>query len=323
MQRNLHGNHQWGVILAGGDGVRLRSLTRVVSGDERPKQFSPLVGGTTLLTHTRIRAAHNIDRGRTLFVVTKTHERFYAKELEDVPPARMVVQPGNRGTLPAILWSLLRVLRQDSDASVALFPSDHYYSEEHKFMDGVASAFDLARTHPDLVILLGAEAKRPEVEYGWIEPDSAITSESGMPLMRVKRFWEKPSFEVAQELLQRGCLWNTFVMVGSALALVKLIQTAAPAVFGALEPLLSISDLNREAEVMDRVYARIPATDFSKHVLSGNTERLSVANLGDIGWSDLGDPRRLITTLFESGIDNPWVESGSCNQCGVVLGKSA
>jgi len=35
--------HRWGVILAGGEGVRLRNLTRLVSGDDRPKQFCRLI----------------------------------------------------------------------------------------------------------------------------------------------------------------------------------------------------------------------------------------------------------------------------------------
>ena len=39
----------------------------------------------------------------------------------------------------------------------------------------------------------------------------------------------------------------------------------------------------------------------------------------DIRWSDLGDPRRLVTTLFQSGIENPWVTSGCCNHCGAAL----
>ena len=40
--------HEWAVILAGGDGTRLRSLTRRITGDERPKQFCPLIGQNTL-----------------------------------------------------------------------------------------------------------------------------------------------------------------------------------------------------------------------------------------------------------------------------------
>jgi mannose-1-phosphate guanylyltransferase len=32
------------IILAGGDGTRLRALTSKISGDNRPKQFCPLLG---------------------------------------------------------------------------------------------------------------------------------------------------------------------------------------------------------------------------------------------------------------------------------------
>ena len=166
--------HHWGVILAGGDGTRLRSLTRLVSADERPKQFCPLLGGRTLLSQTRLRTARNIDIDRTVFSLTRSHESFYATELAKVPQIRMVVQPSNRGTLPAILWSLLRILRLDKDAVVTFFPSDHFYSEEEKFMAGVAAGFDLARANAQSVILLGAVAKRPESEYGWIEPEAVV-----------------------------------------------------------------------------------------------------------------------------------------------------
>ena len=41
-------NHS-AIILAGGDGTRLKSLTRRITGDERPKQFCPLLDGNTLL----------------------------------------------------------------------------------------------------------------------------------------------------------------------------------------------------------------------------------------------------------------------------------
>ncbi|MDQ2947906.1 MAG: sugar phosphate nucleotidyltransferase [Acidobacteriota bacterium] len=322
IRRNSNEDHRWGVILAGGDGVRLRSVTRLVSGDDRPKQFSPLLGGKTLLAQTRLRTAGSIHRDQTLFVLTRAHEPFYASELETVPASRMVVQPTNRGTLPAILWSLLRIIRLDHKALVVFLPSDHYYSEEEKFMAAIASAFNLAEVDAESVILLGAMAKRPEIEYGWIEADSTIASPFGERLMRVKRFWEKPSYKIAQGLLEQGCLWNTFVMVGSAHAFVDMIRNVFPALYSAFEPILSTTDPEIEARLMRRVYARIPAADFSKQVLSISTDRLAVASFGDIGWSDLGDPRRLITTLFESGIENPWVASGSCNSCGLALSKS-
>jgi mannose-1-phosphate guanylyltransferase len=159
-------DHRWGVILAGGDGTRLRSLTRLVSGDDRPKQFCPLLGERPLLAETRFRIAVRIDCERTTFVLTRAHQAFYDKELEKVPPSRMVVRPSNRGTLPAMLWNLLHVVRSDKHALVAFFRSDHHCSKDDALMNGVASAFGLAESNNQSVILLGAAATHPEIEYG-------------------------------------------------------------------------------------------------------------------------------------------------------------
>src|ERR1051326_3257663 len=180
------GSERWGVILAGGDGARLRSLTRFISGDDRPKQFCPLVGGQTLLNQTRVRIAPSIPADRTLFVLTRAHERFYSKELPDVPAKQLVVQPENRGTLPAIFCALLRIVSRNPAAMVAFFPSDHHYTAEARFMAGVEAAFETVDRDPESVILFGAAALYPEVEYGWIEPEDR----PGGVLPRVKGFWE-------------------------------------------------------------------------------------------------------------------------------------
>lgn len=47
------GENDWAVILAGGDGTRLKALTRRISGDDRPKQFCRILGHETLLKQTR------------------------------------------------------------------------------------------------------------------------------------------------------------------------------------------------------------------------------------------------------------------------------
>src|SRR5438105_15654376 len=74
MLANRNEKHHWGVILAGGDGTRLKSLTHLVSNDDRPKQFCPLLNGKTLLAETRLRIARSVDPGRTLFVLNRAHE---------------------------------------------------------------------------------------------------------------------------------------------------------------------------------------------------------------------------------------------------------
>jgi mannose-1-phosphate guanylyltransferase len=301
--------HRWGVILAGGEGARLRSLTRFVSGEDTPKQFCALLGGRSLLAQTEQRVSRAISVERTVYVLLNSHERFYSKELRNVPPTRMVVQPSNRGTLAAILSSLISIIRQDKDATVAFFPSDHHYAEEERFMSGVDLAFGAAESNPESVILLGVAARHPETEYGWIEATPAISTNSQGGLLKVKRFWEKPSLRTAEGLLERGCVWNTFVMIGRAQAFLDLIRGGAPDIYQQFEVLLKLPESPWSDERLNAIYQRVTPADFSKLVLSARPEGLGVWCLGDVGWSDLGDPRRVMTVLEETGINREWATS--------------
>jgi mannose-1-phosphate guanylyltransferase len=301
MQGSPNHKHRWSVILSGGDGMRLRPLTRVLTGDDRPKQFCRLVGEKTLLAQTRHRLARTVPADRTLLVLTKSHEPFYAVELPEVSPSRMVVQASNRGTLPAILWSLMRIVRLDPQAVVAFFPSDHHYMNEEKFIAEVESAFEAAET-TSCVILLGASATAPEVEYGWIEPEPMATDSR---LLRVRRFWEKPSCQVAQTLLDQGCLWNTFVMVGRADAFLELIRSAEPGLYETFQTTVAQCKTDMNPELMRAVYEQIETADFSKRILSGTTKTLAVLSLGDIGWDDLGDPDRVGAMLSQVRLRKP------------------
>jgi mannose-1-phosphate guanylyltransferase len=86
--------------------------------------------------------------------------------------------------------------------------------------------FESADVHPHLITLLGMAPENPEVEYGWIEPDRPISSKGPFTFYQVRRFWEKPSHVLAAKLMAEGSLWNSFVMVGRAQALLRMTQEA-------------------------------------------------------------------------------------------------
>jgi len=284
---------RWGVILAGGDGFRLRPLTRMIAGDNRPKQFCPVLGQETLLEQTRRRSALVIPPERTLVVVTGAHERFYAPVIADMGSRSVVVQPENRGTAPAILLALLRVAALAPTGSVAIFPSDHYVSDDPAFMAYVEAAFDAVLARPDLVSLLGITPDGPEVEYGWIEQGEWIRGQGPGALYRVSRFWEKPSPAVAQMLLARGCLWNSFVMVARVPTLLSLIRRCVPSLYYAFASIRPTLDTFGQEEALRRLYAGLPSTNFSREVLAREPLNLAVLPVNGVTWADLGDPHRV------------------------------
>jgi mannose-1-phosphate guanylyltransferase len=282
---------RWAVILAGGSGKRLVSLTRRMYGEDRPKQFCSFFGGRTLLDNTRARIARVIAPERTMYSVMKAHAGYYRQELAGVESANVLAQPTDRGTTAAIAYSLTQIAAVDENATAGFFPADHHFTDEAAFTNAVDLAYGLAHLHADKVLLLGAQPEWPEVEYGWIEPGAPITpgSRAGESLdsvsrdregndgmFRVNRFWEKPSLDAAKGLLDRGCLWNTFVMIGRVRTFLDLLRKAIPAgtpVFG----------------------------DFSKQVLSALPDRLAVLRLDNVGWSDLGTPERVMAVVGGTG----------------------
>ncbi len=304
-------NERWAVILAGGDGTRLRSMTRAIAGDDRPKQFCPIVGGRTLLDQTRDRVALSVPSDKTLIVVTEKHKRFYQSLNAMAPKELLVEQPNNKGTAPAIVYALMRVAQNSPKAIVGLFPSDHYFADDDAFMAHVDSAYEAAQARPDTVTLLGITPEAPEVEYGWIEPHISILGSMPGSITRVRRFWEKPTASVARDLMQRGCLWNSFVMVGRVDSLLNMTRQALPELFEAFARIVPMFGGAIERGAMCDLYSRIPETNFSHQVLAKRPGDLAVMRVGEVGWSDLGEPARVLSTLSRMGVRTELAMSAS------------
>jgi mannose-1-phosphate guanylyltransferase len=293
----------WSLILAGGDGTRLRPLTERIAGDGRPKQFCALGAGETLLERTRHRMDLVTRPDRQVVVVTRVHERFWRPLRRELAPGRLVVQPENRGTLAGIVYPLLRIRELAGNPVVVVTPSDHEVAEERAFADQVARAAAAVETLPDRVVILGIEAESPEPEYGWIEPAPLPLPDPGLLLFAIRQFVEKPSPARAQALFARGCLWNSFVMVGRAGAFLDLVRDTEPAELARLAPLGARDGDEPLAEV---VYARLETASFSERVLARLPGRLLVTPVKGVGWCDMGSPQRVLASLERRGRLPAW-----------------
>jgi mannose-1-phosphate guanylyltransferase len=290
------------VILAGGEGIRLSTFTRKIYGYHVPKQFCPLFGGKTLLEETMRRVSLLVPPSRTITVLNRAHKRFYSPLLNSTEHRNLLLQPENRGTAPAILCSLLRLVETGHSGPVAIFPSDHYVSDNFAFMGQVATAIRVVERVPRLTVLLGIAPDGPESDYGWIEPGAPIEvplREAGQ-VRRIGRFVEKPTADVARELYDRHYLWNSFVLIGNATTLLSLIAGAEPELYRAFEGVRPFFGGAVEAELLRMVFRELPSADFSSRVLARVAEELSVLPVEGVRWSDLGDPRRLGAVISNS-----------------------
>ncbi|HTV17062.1 MAG TPA: sugar phosphate nucleotidyltransferase [Polyangiaceae bacterium] len=280
----------WTIILAGGEGVRLRQLTRALHGEECPKQFAMIHGGRSLLQWTVSRALRWSPAERIVVVVASEREELAVKQLIGYGAVDVVAQPSNRGTGPGILLPLSRIMARDPEARVVVMPSDHYVRDEASFERSIRVA---TLASDDQVALIGAVPDHAETQYGWIVTGRTLAAQRGSV---VHHFCEKPPAALAERLLRQGALWNTFIMAGAVRHFWKLASEHLPAALSLFERYRDVVDAPSEAAVLQQIYRYMPVSDFSRDLLQ-KAHGLRAVPLAECGWSDWGTPERVLESL--------------------------
>ena len=290
-------NERWGIVLAGGEGNRVRGFLSALCGGRGIKQFCSILGGRSLLQLTLDRVQRLIPRERILIIVDKNH-REAREQLAGWPQANIIYQPENRETAPGILLPLSYVSHRCPQATVAVFPSDHFIADESVFIRQVAKALDETDILPRSAVLLGVTPDRMEEGYGWI---SSWEDGRGKDSQAVTGFWEKPTPLHAQRLMREGALWNTFVFVARATTLWELTRLTVPELYGAFTGLRIMLGTPRAQPFIEQLYGRLPSVNFSSQILTPSVSRLRVLPVPEIGWSDWGSADRILETAMRMG----------------------
>lgn len=296
-----------GIVLAGGEGKRLKRFVYQLCQTQAPKQYINFIGTRSMLEHTFDRAERLIPRERLFTIAGQDHLQYREarRQLLNRPIHTMVLQPANRETGPGVLLPLIHIYKRYPQSIVAVFPSDHFISEEEQFMAYVELAFRAVEQDKSLIVLLGIRPNQPEAEYGYIVPNGKLGGPIHWDAHGVESFVEKPDEHFAMKLANRGALWNSMVMVFQTENFLNLIGCTAPALYRSFQPIYRAIGTSAESVVVDDCYRDMAPANFSKELLEilpgQHRARLAVIPVRDVQWSDWGSAPRIIKMLQEMG----------------------
>lgn len=297
-----HSDRRWSIVLAGGEGERVRPLVERWLGSHKPKQYCTFVGRRSMFQHTLDRIAALTLPERTVTIVAREHRHEVWRQLDGRQTGMVLFQPQNRNTAAGILLPLTYIRASDPQATVTIFPSDHFVHPESRFLEAVERAIWTAEWMPDRLVLMGARPEDLELEYGWIQPGHTLAYANGYRVRTVHEFLEKPDAPRARKAMASGAIWNTLVLAAKLDTLWKLAWRCLPDLMPYFERIGQVLGTAEEGLTIEKAYQRMPMRNFSSDFLERVAHSVSTIELSGAIWSDWGNPNRIAATLERIGM---------------------
>ncbi|MFI5304776.1 MAG: sugar phosphate nucleotidyltransferase [Nitrospiria bacterium] len=296
-------SHRFGIVLAAGNGIRIQSFIKDFYGNNLPKQYVNFIGKRSMLEHTFHRMERLIRSERIYTVISENH-LFYPEvrhQLSSRMAGTVILQPENKDTGPGLLLPLVYLHYKNPDGIVVIFPSDHFIVEEELFIKQVEFAFQAVEQNQSVGILLGVQPDEPETEYGYILPIKGRAIISPSKIHKIAEFIEKPSVITAKQLISKGALWNTMVMVFKVKTLLNLFKNVDPILYTAFENIGKGIGSSSERKVISKTYRVLNPLNFSRGILQVVSQcipsNLGVLPVTGVQWSDWGNGLRIMDAL--------------------------
>jgi len=274
------------VILAGGSGTRFWPRSRRA----RAKQVLALDGERSMIQQTveRLKPLASLDKTWVITNEYLAHE--IADQLPGLPSEQIVQEPVARNTAPACGLAAFLIERQNPDAVLGIFPSDHVIADEPRFLKALQKGIAFAATG-DNIVVLGIEPSRAETGYGYIETGDLTRDDAAL---HVRRFIEKPNQNRAEEFVAAGnYYWNSGMFLWSARTLANAVREHLPETAPLLETIAAAWATPPFEEVFRATYPKCENISVDYAVLeprSAKGEHLSHLYCipAEFSWNDLG-----------------------------------
>ena len=280
------------VILCGGSGTRLWPLSRAGF----PKQFLSLTAKETLFQQAAQRLSALGDTDILVanpIIVTGEEHRFLASEqLREIgiEIGSALLEPAGRNTAPALTLAALAAQQNGEDPVLVVTPADQTVTDSKAFTMAMQEA--IRQAADSSIVILGIKPTAPETGYGYVQAHV----NSGQAFMKVMRFVEKPTVEIAQQYLgDGGYYWNAGMFVLKASVWLQALQAFRPDILQATTVSWNkrTVDANLATQFVrpgSEEFLAIPPESIDYAVMEPSTNsnfKVGMVPL-DAGWSDLG-----------------------------------
>lgn len=206
---------------------------------------------------------------------------------QELPQARLVLEPMGRNSAPAIAAACLLA---DPEDTLLVLPADHHIQDVAAFHAAIQTARPAAQA--GRIITFGIKPDFPATGYGYIE-----AAPSADPVKPVARFVEKPDAETARTYIETGrFFWNAGIFMFTAQVMRDALQAHAPDILDSVKAALSPNgDLDRALFAQ----CRSESIDYAVMEAAQNISVMPVS----MGWSDVGDFRAVHTLLADADHD--------------------
>ncbi len=271
------------VILAGGKGERFWPL----STPENPKPFLRFFSDRSLLQQTFDRAKLLATDSNILLVVGKQHLEISRRQLPELAPSQILLEPVGRDTAAAIGYASLQL---PSDGLMLVLPADHLIPDSKGFADTVSQAAIFVKKQ-DMLATFGIHPVRPEVNYGYIHASLRNLGTNLFPVYEVERFVEKPDRARARKYIrQKSYYWNSGIFLWTVSRIRELLELHLPELWTELHQITNVTDTEFQLR-----YANLPRISIDFGVME---KAKGVAVIpASFAWDDIGTWNSLLRVL--------------------------
>ncbi len=272
------------VVIAGGSGSRLWPLSR----EDYPKQFLTLGDSTKSLLQRSVARLYSESFQSPVIVCSERHRFLVAEQLSQihVTDCSILLEPVRKDTAPAIAAAAHKIFETDRDGVMVVLPADHLITEDVAFRETIDKAIEAAQL--DQLVTIGIVPTCAATGFGYIKKVKEKTAESDLRYHQVSHFLEKPSREVAEQLIQDNeYLWNSGIFVFKASNYLSELKKFE-------KDLYHYSRESFSNATVDLDFIRLEAESFSKckSISIDFAVMEKAANIAvvpaDFSWSDVG-----------------------------------